>query len=63
MVVAFLLAPGLRSMTGELGFRDPVVYGGAVLLLGAAAAAAMLRPVLRALALDQIGPASVLRDE
>jgi predicted permease len=63
MVVAFLLAPGLRSMTGELAFRDPVVYGGAVLLLGAAAAAAMLRPVLRALALDQIGPASVLRDE
>jgi predicted permease len=63
MAGAYLMAPGLEPMTGELAFGDPLVYGAPALLLGAAALAAMLRPVLRALSLDQMGPASVLRDE
>jgi hypothetical protein len=64
VTLAFVLAPGLRRLTGELAFRDPVVHGAAALLLGGAALVAMLRPVLRSLALDRNGAlAAVLRDE
>jgi predicted permease len=63
VTLAFLLAPGLRSQAGELAFRDPLVYAATAVLLGAAALAAMVRPVLRALSLDQIGPAAILRED
>jgi hypothetical protein len=64
LVMAVVLAPGLRPLTGELPFRDPLVHGGAALLLAGAALVAMLGPVLRSLALERGGAlAAVLRDE
>jgi predicted permease len=64
VILAVLLAPGLRPLTGELPFRDPLVHGAGALLLACAALLAMLGPVLRSLALDRGGGlAAVLRDE
>jgi predicted permease len=59
-LLALVLAPGLRPLTGELDYRDPLAHLGAALLLGVAALAAMLGPARRALAAD---PAAILRED
>jgi predicted permease len=59
-LLALVLAPGLRPLTGELDYRDPLAHLGAALLLGAAALAAMLGPARRALDAD---PAAILRQD
>ena len=54
LATAYLMVPALNTVSSTLGFRDPLVFVVAVLALGAAALAAMVRPVLRALALGRI---------
>ena len=59
-VLAIIMAPGLRPLTGDLDYRDPLAHAGAAVLLATAAFAAMLRPARRALRAD---PARVLRED
>ena len=54
------MAPGLRPLTGDLDYRDPLAHAGAAVLLATAAFAAMLGPARRALRAD---PARVLRED
>jgi predicted permease len=60
LLIALALAPGLRTLFGELEVVSVPAYAGAALLMAAAAAAAMWGPARRALTAD---PLATLRED